>query len=165
MYQLLQYGRQKYSFIKVYKQARHYRIPMPCNGNITVYLATFVNGVSSVVMNRFPFDTQYMLIGQSPSLLSIQEMDGVVIEPPSLDDEDGYFKGNSEFDFISVTANYSRYQEEGITQFAIDYIFALKRKTTYYTTVIVIPVFLAMIIDVFGVFSPGTSKGENVVFK
>ena len=33
-----------------------------------------------------------MFIGQSPSLLSIQEMDGVVIEPPPLDDEDGYFK-------------------------------------------------------------------------
>uniref|UniRef100_A0A914EKJ6 Neurotransmitter-gated ion-channel ligand-binding domain-containing protein n=1 Tax=Acrobeloides nanus TaxID=290746 RepID=A0A914EKJ6_9BILA len=45
-----------------------------------------------------------------------------------------------------------------------DYIFTLRRKTTYYTTVIVIPVFLSMVIDVAGVFSPGTSKGENVIF-
>uniref|UniRef100_A0A914CLR2 Neurotransmitter-gated ion-channel ligand-binding domain-containing protein n=1 Tax=Acrobeloides nanus TaxID=290746 RepID=A0A914CLR2_9BILA len=55
------------------------------NGNITVYLPEFVNCVSRIVMDRFPFDTQYVIIGQTSALLPIQEMDAVMMEPPSLD--------------------------------------------------------------------------------
>uniref|UniRef100_A0A914DJU9 Uncharacterized protein n=1 Tax=Acrobeloides nanus TaxID=290746 RepID=A0A914DJU9_9BILA len=65
----------------------------------------------------FPFDTQYVFIGQTSALLPVEVMDAIVLKPPSLDES--YFLGNSEFDIVNITTNYRRFLEEGHTRFAI----------------------------------------------
>ncbi|PAV56878.1 hypothetical protein WR25_20680 isoform C [Diploscapter pachys] len=79
----------------------------------------------------------------------------------SLISVDSYFTGNAEWSLFNVSVRHMRFQEEGEERVEIHYIFHLKRKPTYYLTVIVAPTFLISALSILGIFSSSSNEGPR----
>uniref|UniRef100_A0A0K0EJU9 Neurotransmitter-gated ion-channel ligand-binding domain-containing protein n=2 Tax=Strongyloides stercoralis TaxID=6248 RepID=A0A0K0EJU9_STRER len=127
------------------------------NGNVKINIPQYINCICRLHIETFPFDTQYCAIALASPLLTIDEMNVTVLQPPEL----SYFTGNAEWELKNVTVKRIEFQEEDEWRVEVHYIFQLKRRPMFYLTVIVAPNFLISFLSILGIFSPGSNDGQR----
>uniref|UniRef100_A0A0N5BC15 Neur_chan_LBD domain-containing protein n=1 Tax=Strongyloides papillosus TaxID=174720 RepID=A0A0N5BC15_STREA len=126
-------------------------------GEVKINIPQYVNCICRLHIEAFPFDTQYCAIALASPLLTIDEMNVTVLDPPKL----SYFTGNAEWELKDVSAKRIEFPEEDEWRVEVQYIFQLKRRPMFYLTVIVAPNFLISFLSIIGIFSPGSNDGER----
>ncbi|PAV77834.1 hypothetical protein WR25_19970 [Diploscapter pachys] len=127
------------------------------NGKIKINIPQYVEAICRIQTESFPFDCQFCAVALASPLLNVKEMVVNATSPPV----DSYFTGNAEWSLFNVSVRHMRFQEEGEERVEIHYIFHLKRKPTYYLTVIVAPTFLISALSILGIFSSSSNEGPR----
>uniref|UniRef100_A0A0N4Z9J1 Neur_chan_LBD domain-containing protein n=1 Tax=Parastrongyloides trichosuri TaxID=131310 RepID=A0A0N4Z9J1_PARTI len=135
----------------------HFDARISYNGNVKINIPQYVNCICRLHIETFPFDTQYCAIALASPLLTVDEMNVTVVDPPEL----SYFTGNAEWELKGVKVKRIEFPEEDEWRVEVQYIFQLKRRPMFYLTVIVAPNFLISFLSILGIFSPGSNEGER----
>uniref|UniRef100_A0A914C5U2 Neurotransmitter-gated ion-channel ligand-binding domain-containing protein n=1 Tax=Acrobeloides nanus TaxID=290746 RepID=A0A914C5U2_9BILA len=129
-------------------------------GEIEINCPQYVQAFCTIAVHMFPFDTQFCTIAITSNQLGFTEIN-VTVTPPKY--ATFRFTGNSEWELCNVSMVYHELKETGlwgIPSVEYQYVFQIKRRSTYYVTVIIIPIFLIATLSIVGIFAPG-SKNET----
>ncbi|CAI4222711.1 unnamed protein product [Auanema sp. JU1783] len=112
-------------------------------------------------VNKFPFDTQTCYISLSSWVYITDEL--TIYAPKELPGSASEYVGNSEWDILELSvANETTVDAANMTFSELEYKIVIKRRSSYYVFVLLLPTFIVSTISLLGLFTPYDNNGHRV---